>query len=185
MQGSLTVKVGDVAYEIKSITYDGISESDVANGWLLVYDDTGYKGKNGDYINMRFGEGYYGFVMPYNNVTVTITWGRVDGTDDEIATERANALKILETEYAKHAEHAEYTGKILDEYDKGVTAITNATSVAEIRSERAAAITKMMKAAAGTDASRGEEIEDLGRRLQVRCWPARRLRHRYRGEQHL
>ena len=162
VQGSLTVKVGDVAYEIKSITYDGISESDVANGWLLVYDDTGYKGKNGDYINMRFGEGYYGFVMPYNNVTVTITWGRVDGTDDEIATERANALKILETEYAKHAEHAEYTGKILDEYDKGVTAITNATSVAEIRSERAAAITKMMKAAAGTDASRGEEIEDWG-----------------------
>ena len=162
VQGSLTVKVGDVAYEIKSITYDGISESDVANGWLLVYDDTGYKGKNGDYINMRFGEGYYGFVMPYNNVTVTITWGRVDGTDDEIKAEKANALKVLEAEYAKYKDNENYSTTIRAAYDKGVTEIKNAASVAEIRSARAAAVKAMMKAAAGEDSSQGTAIDGWG-----------------------
>ena len=160
----LTVKVGDVAYEIKSITYDGLSRSDVVSGTQRVYDDSGYKGKATDVVNVDIPDAYLGFAMPYNDVTVTITWGRVDGTDDEIATEKANALKILEAEHAKYADitDAEKRAKIDQAYEAGWNAINAARSVTAIRSERASAVTAMMKAAAGTDASYANKIEGWG-----------------------
>ena len=160
----LTVKVGNVAYEIKSITYEGLSKSDVVSGTQRVYDDSGYKGKATDVVNVDIPDAYLGFAMPYNDVTVTITWGRVDGTDDEIATEKANALKILEAEHAKYADitDAEKRAKIDQAYEAGWNAINAARSVTAIRSERASAVTAMMKAAAGTDASYANKIEGWG-----------------------
>ena len=151
----LTVKVGDVAYEIKSITYDGLSRSDVVSGTQRVYDDSGYKGKATDVVNVDIPDAYLGFAMPYNDVTVTITWGRVDGTSEEIEAERANALKILEAEYAKYKDNENYLTTIKAAYEKGADAIEKAASVAEIRSARAAAVKAMMKAAAGEDSSQG------------------------------
>ena len=151
----LTVMIDGTAYEIKSITYGGLSKSDVVSGTQRVYDDSGYKGKDDETVNVDFSDAYIGFAMPYNDVTVTITWGRVDGTDDEIKAERANALKILEAEYAKYKDNENYSTTIKAAYDKGVDAIKNAASVAEIRSERAAAVKAMMKAAAGEDSSQG------------------------------
>ncbi len=65
--GNLTVKIDGVPYEIKGITYDGISKNDVANGNLVLYDNTGYKGKDGQWLNIDFNDGYYGFAMPYND----------------------------------------------------------------------------------------------------------------------
>ena len=160
----LTVKVDGVAYEIKSITYDGLSKSDIVSGTQRVYDDTGYKGKDDATVNVDFSDAYLGFAMPYNDVTVTITWGRVDGTGDEIEAERANALKILEAEYAKYADitDAEKRAKIDQAYEAGWNAINAARSVTAIRSERASAVTAMMKAAAGTDASYANKIEGWG-----------------------
>lgn len=160
----LTVKVGNVAYEIKSITYEGLSKSDVVSGTQRVYDDSGYKGKATDVVNVDIPDAYLGFAMPYNDVTVTITWGRVDGTDDEIATEKANALKILGAEHAKYADitDAEKRAKIDQAYEAGWNAINAARSVTAIRSERASAVTAMMKAAAGTDASYANKIEGWG-----------------------
>lgn len=151
----LTVKVDGVAYEIKSITYDGLSKSDIVSGTQRVYDDSGYKGKDDETVNVDFSDAYLGFAMPYNDVTVTITWGRVDGTDDEIKAERATALKVLEAEYAKYKDNENYSTTIKAAYDKGVAEIENAASVAEIRSARAAAVKAMMKAAAGEDSSQG------------------------------
>ena len=158
----LTVKVDGVAYEIKSITYDGLSKSDIVSGTQRVYDDSDYKGKDDETVNVDFSDAYLGFAMPYNDVTVTITWGRVDGTDDEIKAERATALKVLEAEYAKYKDNENYSTTIKAAYDKGVAEIENAASVAEIRSARASAVTAMMKAAAGTDASYGDKIEGWG-----------------------
>ena len=151
----LTVKVDGVAYEIKSITYDGLSKSDIVSGTQRVYDDSGYKGKDDETVNVDFSDAYLGFAMPYNDVTVTITWGRVDGTDDEIKAERDTALKVLEAEYAKYKDNENYSTTIKAAYDKGATEIENAASVAEIRSARAAAVKAMMKAAAGEDSSQG------------------------------
>ena len=151
----LTVMIDGTAYEIKSITYDGLSKSDIVSGTQRVYDDSGYKGKDDETVNVDFSDAYLGFTMPYNDVTVTITWGRVDGTDDEIKAERANALKVLEAEYAKYKDNENYSTTIKAAYDKGAAAIENAASVAEIRSERAAAVKAMMKAAAGEDSSQG------------------------------
>ena len=151
----LTVKVDGVAYEIKSITYDGLSKSDIVSGTQRVYDDSDYKGKDDETVNVDFSDAYLGFAMPYNDVTVTITWGRVDGTDDEIEAERATALKVLEAEYAKYKDNENYSTTIKAAYDKGVAEIKNAASVAEIRSARAAAVKAMMKAAAGEDSSQG------------------------------
>ncbi len=44
---------------------------------MIAYDDTEYLGKNKDYINMRFEDAVQKFTMPYNDVTVTVTWGPV------------------------------------------------------------------------------------------------------------
>ena len=160
--GKLTVTIDGVKYEVKSITYTGIDKTDVVSGRLTAYDDTGYKNKNDQWINMDFNEGYYGFAMPYNDVTVTITWGRVDGTSEEIETEKANALKILKAEYTKYKDNENYSTTIKAAYDKGAAAINAATSVAEIRSARAAAVKAMMKAAAGEDSSQGTAIDGWG-----------------------
>ena len=151
----LTVKVDGVAYEIKSITYDGLSKSDIVSGTQRVYDDTGYKGKDDETVNVDFSDAYLGFAMPYNDVTVTITWGRVDGTYDEIKAERATARKVLEAEYAKYKDNENYSTTIKAAYDKGAAEIEDAASVAKIRSARAAAVKAMMKAAAGEDSSQG------------------------------
>ena len=160
----LTVKVDGVAYEIKSITYDGLSKSDIVSGTQRVYDDSDYKGKDDETVNVDFSDAYLGFAMPYNDVTVTITWGRVDGTDDEIKAERATALEVLEAEYAKYAGITDEAkkAKIDQAYTNGVSAIKAGRSVTAIRSARASAVTAMMKAAAGTDASYGDKIEGWG-----------------------
>lgn len=75
-EGHLTVKIGETEYEVKSITYEGISRSDVISGTQRVYDDSGYKGKSTEVVNVDIPDAYLGFAMPYNDVTVTITWGR-------------------------------------------------------------------------------------------------------------
>ena len=49
-EGNLTVKIGDTEYEVKSITYEGISRSDVISGTQRVYDDSAYKGKSSDVL---------------------------------------------------------------------------------------------------------------------------------------
>ena len=144
--GDLTVKIDGVQYEIKSITYDGISKNDVANGSLILYDNTGYKGKDGQWLNMEFTEGYYGFAMPYNDVTVTITWGPVESDTAKLTRAKETATNIVKAKY-NSLDKTQYdeTGKAaLDEaLTTGLDEIAKATTEADVIAARKKAVSAM------------------------------------------
>ena len=146
--GDLTVKIDGVKYEIKSITYDGISKNDVANGSLILYDNSGYKGKNDQWINLEFDEGYYGFAMPYNDVTVTITWGPAESDSSKLLRAKETASNIVRAKY-NGLDKTQYneTGKAaLDEaMTTGLDEIAKATTEVDVITARKKAVSAMEK----------------------------------------
>ena len=146
--GDLTVKIDGVKYEIKSITYDGISKNDVANGSLILYDNSGYKGKNDQWINLEFDEGYYGFAMPYNDVTVTITWGPAESDSSKLLRAKETASNIVRAKY-NSLDKTQYneTGKAaLDEaMTTGLDEIAKATTEVDVITARKKAVSAMEK----------------------------------------
>lgn len=130
--GHLTVTVDGVVYEVKSITYEGIAKSDVAVGTQRVYDDSGYKGKSTDVVNVDISEAYLGFTMPYNDVTVTITWAPEGDTLSTVKQAAQSRLQTLRSSLGDKADEA---------YQAGVKAIAAAKT--------AAAVDKAYQAAAG------------------------------------
>ena len=75
--GHLTVMIDGIAYEIKSITFDGIDDQAVRSNENSFYDHSSYKGKDPESVNMYFANAYQTFTVPYNDVTATVTWGPV------------------------------------------------------------------------------------------------------------
>ena len=146
--GNLTVKIDGVPYEIKGITYDGISKNDVANGNLVLYDNTGYKGKDGQWLNIDFNDGYYGFAMPYNDVNVTITWGPVESDSSKLARAQETATKIVKAKY-NSLDKTQYdeTGKAALEsaLNTGLDEIAKATTETEVIAARKKAVSAMEK----------------------------------------
>ena len=146
--GNLTVKIDGVQYEIKSISYEGISKNDVANGSLVLYDNTGYKGKDGQWLNIEFNEGYYGFAMPYNDVTVTITWGPVESDSSKLARAQETASNIVKAKY-NSLDKTQYdeTGKAALEaaLNTGLDEISKATTETDVIAARKKAVSAMEK----------------------------------------
>lgn len=158
--GDLTVKIDGVKYEIKSITYDGISKNDVANGSLILYDNSGYKGKNDQWINLEFDEGYYGFAMPYNDVNVTITWGPVESDSSKLARAQETASNIVKAKY-NSLDKTQYdeTGKAALEaaLNTGLDEISKATTETDVIAARKKAVSAMEKVPTiGSSAESGE-----------------------------
>ena len=140
VDSGLTVTINGVAYEIKSITYEGIDASAVTGRTMVAYDDTEYLGKDRYYINMRFDNAAQEFVMPYDDVTVTITWGPVA---DESAIQAAKTAAISRLETLKNT-----LGEKADAaYKDGVAAINAAGSTAAVESAYQAAVVAMRAAA--------------------------------------
>ena len=136
--GHLTVTVDGVVYEVKSITYEGIAKSDVTVGTQRVYDDSGYKGKSTDVVNVDISEAYLGFTMPYNDVTVTITWAPVG---DTLSTVKQAAQSRLQTLYNSLGDKAD------EAYQAGVKAIAAAKTAAAVDKAYQAAAVAMHEAA--------------------------------------
>ena len=139
VNGGLTVTIGGKAYEIKSITYQGIDPGSIKSGRMIAYDDTEYLGKNKDYINMRFEDAAQGFTMPYNDVAVTVTWGPVS---ENVNATRTAALSRLQTLYNSLGDKAKAA------YDTGVESINAAASVAAVETAYQSAVVAMKKATA-------------------------------------
>ena len=99
VDGDLTVKIGGVPYEIKSIRYQGIETRNVSTGAYTTMDYSTYLGKDKDSVNMRFADAYAAFTMPYKNVTVTIKWGPVATDAEKLATAKANAISVVDAAY--------------------------------------------------------------------------------------
>ncbi len=137
--GGLTVTIGGVAYEIKSVTYQGIDAGAIKTGNMIAYDDSEYLGKDTYYINMRFENAAQEFTMPYNDVTVTVTWGPVNANVDAA---RAAALSRLQAQYNTLGDKAKAA------YEAGVESISAAASAAAVESAYQSAVVAMKKAAA-------------------------------------
>lgn len=148
-EGNLTVKIGDTEYEVKSITYEGISRSDVISGTQRVYDDSAYKGKSSDVVNVDIPDAYLGFAMPYNDVTVTITWGPVESDSAKLETARKTATNVLNAKYNALVAANEYNAEHRTELDaaltNGLTEIKNATTEANVIAARKKAVSAMEK----------------------------------------
>lgn len=148
-EGNLTVKIGDTEYEVKSITYEGISRSDVISGTQRVYDDSAYKGKSSEVVNVDIPDAYLGFAMPYNDVTVTITWGPVESDSAKLETARKTAKNVVTAKYNALVAANEYDAEHRDELDAalatGLTEIKNATSEADVIAARKKAVSAMEK----------------------------------------
>ena len=139
VNGGLTVTIGGEAYEIKSVTYQGIDPGSITSGTMIAYDDTEYLGKDKYYINMRFEDAAQGFTMPYNDVAVTVTWGPVS---ENVKATRTAALSRLQTLYSSLGDKAKAA------YDTGVESINAAASVAAVETAYQSAVVAMKKATA-------------------------------------
>ena len=138
--GDMIVTIDGVPYAVESITYDGIDASKVGNyDRLKAYDVSGYKGKNDQWINMWFDNAMKSFAMPYNDVTVTITWAPVG---DTLSTVKQAAQSRLQTLYNSLG------GKADEAYQAGVKAITAAKTAAAVDKAYQAAVKDMQSAAA-------------------------------------
>ena len=138
VNGGLTVTIGGEAYEIKSITYQGIDPGSIKSGTMVAYDDTEYLGKDKYYINMRFEDAAQEFTMPYNDVAVTVTWGPVS---ENVNATRTAALSRLQTLYNSLGDKAKAA------YDTGVDSINAAASVTAVETAYQSAVVAMKKAA--------------------------------------
>ena len=148
-EGHLTVKIGETEYEVKSITYEGISRSDVISGTQRVYDDSGYKGKSTEVVNVDIPDAYLGFAMPYNDVTVTITWGPVESDSAKLETARKTAKNVVTAKYNALVAANEYDAEHRDELDaalaNGLKEIESATSETDVIAARKKAVSAMEK----------------------------------------
>ncbi len=148
-EGHLTVKIGDTEYEVKSITYEGISRSDVISGTQRVYDDSGYKGKSTEVVNVDIPDAYLGFAMPYNDVTVTITWGPVESDTEKLTKAKETATNIVNAKYNALVAANEYDTEHQAELDaalaNGLKEIESATTEADVIAARKKAVSEMEK----------------------------------------
>ena len=164
--GKLTVTIDGAKYEVKSISYTGIDKTDVVSGRLTAYDDSGYKNKDDQWINMDFNEGYYGFAMPYNDVTVTITWGPVASDTEKLTKAKETATNVVNAKYNALVAANEYNAEHRTELDaaltNGLTEIKNATTEANVIAARKKAVSAMEKVPTiGSSAESGKVGENF------------------------
>ena len=142
VNGDLVVLIDGTPYELKSITYSGISKSDITSDTYQVYDVSEYKGKDPQAINMKFDNAYAEFSMPYEDVTITISWAKAEKLDQ---TKKA-AEKAVLAEFNAYNE-ADYTAenwtKLVAAKDAGLDAIEKAENAAAVTTARKAAINAM------------------------------------------
>ena len=147
-EGHLSVKVGDTAYELKSISYEGLEKDAVISDTQRVYDDSGYKNKADDTINVDISDAYLGFTMPYNDVTITLNWAPVT-TKAELEAAKDAAKQVLDEAFAEYEKNKTSYGdnwsKLEKAYSEGITKIGAAATIDAVAQARKDAVTAMSK----------------------------------------
>ena len=148
--GKMTFKVNGTEYAIRSIKVTGL-ENAAQKSALDFYDGTAYRGRSAqNQCNQIVQDSFLNFTMPFDDVTITVTWGPVAGTTSEVDQARADALNALNAVFGKYDEtHENYTA-IKAAYNKGVSAINAAQTVDAISTARREAAKAIEKAAAGS-----------------------------------
>lgn len=154
--GKMTFTVNDTEYTIRSIKVTGLEHA-AQKSALDFYDGTAYRGRNAQVqCNQIVQDSFLNFTMPFDDVTITVTWGPVAGTTSEVEKARNDALTALEAilkNYAeKYDEQSETYLEIKAAYDKGVAKLEDkdqTPTVDAINAERRSTANAMAKAAAG------------------------------------
>ena len=167
MTGSMIYTVNGTRYAIRSISVEGTTvplTNANSNTWQYrvggLTDVTDYKGKTENHINYQVPNALIDFHMPYNDVKITVTWGPVSGTEDEVNAARESALAVLAAAYQQYDSESEHYAAITAAYQTGVDAVNTAKTVAAVTEARSAAI-QAMKTAAGSGTI-GTPIEGWG-----------------------
>ena len=163
LTGSMTYTINGKQYAIRDVSIEGaevplsLTNSNVLNymnGTLI--DASTYKGKRNDIINVHAKNALVGFIMPFNDVKIVVTWGPVGGTSSEAEKARADALTALETVmkgYEGNTKYADKLDKIREAYETGIAKIKDekqTPTVNAINTVRRETASKMAKEAAGS-----------------------------------
>ena len=146
--------VNDNEYELRGITFSGVSEETIEDRSLDTFDYSDY---GTDVKASRILRSFKYFTMPYDNVTATVTWVPVGGSESEITAAKDSAKTALKTAldgYGK--DHTQYA-EILKAYNEGLTEIDSAKTVEQVAAARREALKEMANAA--NDVNTGAEIK--------------------------
>ncbi len=152
---NFTVYINGEAYEIKSIQYDGIESSSVSFNYKNLSDSTDYKGKESNHGRVLFMDAELRFIMPYNNVGVTIIWGPVSGS---YADQAVTALTEAFESYDRKDYTIENWAVLLAAYNNGLAAIAAAGDDAAIETAKADALAAME----AVEKKVPEDIQEVG-----------------------
>ena len=146
--------VNDNEYELRGITFSGVSEETIEDRSLDTFDYSDY---GTDIKANRILRSFKYFTMPYDNVTATVTWVPVGGSESEITAAKDSAKTALKTALDGYGEDHNQYKAILDAYNKGLAAIDSAKTVEQVAVARREALKSMANAA--NDVSTGTEIK--------------------------
>ena len=163
LTGSMTYTINGKQYAIRDISIEGAEVPlSLTNSNVLKYEDgtlidaSTYKGKTNVHINVHAKNAQIGFIMPFNDVKIVVTWGPVGGTSSEAEKARADALTALETVmkgYEGNTKYADKLDEIKKAYETGIAKIKDETqtpTVDAINRVRRETAGKMAKEAAGS-----------------------------------
>lgn len=160
LTGSMTYTINDKQYAIRDISIEGAEVPlSLTDSNVLKYEDgrlidaSTYKGKTDVHINVHAKNAQIGFIMPFNDVKITVTWGPVGGTESEAEKARSEALRLLATLLAKYDETSATYEDVKKAYNEGVAKIADADqtpTVDAINAVRRSTADAMAKAAAGS-----------------------------------
>lgn len=136
--------VNDNEYELRGITFSGVSEETIEDRSLDTFDYSDY---GTDIKANRILRSFKYFTMPYDNVTATVTWVPVGGAESEIAAAKDSAKTALKTALDGYGEDHNQYKAILDAYNKGLAAIDSAKTVEQVAVARREALKSMANAA--------------------------------------
>ena len=146
--------VNDNEYELRGITFSGLAEEDIADRSLDTFDWSDY---GTDVKASRILRSFKYFTMPYDNVTATVTWVPVGGSESEIAAAKDSAKTALKTALDGYGtEHPKYE-QIYAAYEAGIEKIKNAKTVEAVGEARRTVLKNMANAA--NDVNTGAEIK--------------------------
>ena len=146
--------VNDNEYELRGITFSGVSEETIEDRSLDTFDYSDY---GTDIKANRILRSFKYFTMPYDNVTATVTWVPVGGSESEITAAKDSAKTALKTALDGYGEDHKLYAKILEAYNEGLTAIDSAKTVEQVAAARREALKSMAYAA--NDVNTGDPIK--------------------------
>lgn len=146
--------VNDNEYELRGITFSGVSEETIEDRSLDTFDYSDY---GTDIKANRILRSFKYFTMPYDNVVATVTWVPAGGSADEITSAKDSALAAAKTALDGYGtEHPKYE-QIYAAYEAGIEKIKNARTVEAVGEARRIVLKNMANAA--NDVNTGAEIK--------------------------